>query len=84
MSISPQSHHDGADAFSSLNNCNASLLREGYDVLLLVVQFVVLNADDYFALMAFQMARPILYVAWHIILSASDCNIHVQILTCLD
>ncbi len=29
-------------------------------VLLLVVRFIVLNADDYFALVAFQMARPTL------------------------
>ncbi len=29
MSISPQSHRAGADASSSPNNCNASLLREG-------------------------------------------------------
>ncbi len=31
-------------------------------VLLLVVKFVVLNADDYFALVAFQMARPTLQI----------------------
>jgi len=53
-------------------------------VLLLVVQFVVLNVNDYFALVAFQMAGPTLYVAWHIIFSASDCDVHVQTLTCLD
>ncbi len=29
MSISPQSHRPRADASSSLNNCNASLPREG-------------------------------------------------------
>jgi hypothetical protein len=29
VSISPQSHHVGANAFSFLNNCYASLLREG-------------------------------------------------------
>jgi len=33
-------------------------------VLLLVVRFVVLDADDYFALVAFQMARSTLHVAW--------------------
>jgi hypothetical protein len=32
-------------------------------VLLLVVQFVVFDADDYFALVVFQMAWPTLYVA---------------------
>jgi hypothetical protein len=51
---------------------------------LLVVRFVVLNVDDYFTLVAFQMARVTLYIAWHIILSTSDCDVHVQILTCLD
>jgi hypothetical protein len=29
VSISPQSHHFGADASSSPNNCNASLRKEG-------------------------------------------------------
>ncbi len=32
-------------------------------VLLLVIWFIVLGVDDYFGLMAFQMARPTLYVA---------------------
>jgi hypothetical protein len=32
-------------------------------VLLLVVQFAVLDIDDYFAFATFQMARPTLYVA---------------------
>jgi hypothetical protein len=53
-------------------------------VLLLVVQFVILDEDDYFTLVAFQMAQPTLYVAWHAILSGSDYDVHVQILTCLD
>jgi len=53
-------------------------------VLLLVVRFVVLNTDDYFALVAFQMARLPLYVAWRVVFSVGDCNVHVQILTCLD
>ncbi len=30
------------------------------------------------------MARPTLYVAWHVILSVGDCDVHVQNLTCLD
>ncbi len=53
-------------------------------VLLLVVWFVVLNVNDYFALVAFQKARPTLYVAWHIVFSTSDCDVHVQTLPCLD
>ncbi len=53
-------------------------------VLLLIVWFVILDADDYFALVAFQMARPTLYIVWHIVLSVGDCNVHVQILMCLD
>ncbi len=53
-------------------------------VLLLIVQFVVLDIDDYFGFVAFQMARSNLYIAWHAVLSVSDCNVHVQILTCLD
>jgi hypothetical protein len=53
-------------------------------VLPLVVRFVVLNADDYFTLVAFQMARPTLYVAWHAVLFAGDYDVHVQILTCLN
>jgi hypothetical protein len=32
-------------------------------MLLLVVQFVVLDVDDYFAFVAFQMAQSTLYVA---------------------
>jgi len=53
-------------------------------VLLLVVWFIILDADDYFALVAFQMARLTLYIAWHVVFSVGDCNVHVQILTCLD
>ncbi len=53
-------------------------------VLLFVVRFVVLNADDYFAFVVFQMAQPTLYIAWHVVLSASDCYVHVQISTCLN
>jgi hypothetical protein len=53
-------------------------------VLLLVVRFVVLDANDYFVLVAFQMARPTLYVAWHAVLSIGDYNLHVHILMCLD
>jgi hypothetical protein len=46
-------------------------------MLLLIVGFTVLDVDDYFALVAFQMARPTLYVAWHVVLFASDYNIHM-------
>jgi len=46
-------------------------------VLLLVVRFVVFDVDDYFVLVAFQMARPTLYVAWHVVLSISNCNVQV-------
>jgi hypothetical protein len=46
-------------------------------VLLLVVRFVVFDTNDYFALVAFQMAWLTLYVAWHAILSASDYDVHV-------
>ncbi len=53
-------------------------------MLLLVVRFVVLDEDDYFTFVAFQMARPTLYIAWHAVLSRSDYDVHVQILTCLD
>jgi hypothetical protein len=53
-------------------------------VLLLVVQFAILDADNYFDLGVFQMAQLILYVTRHVVLSIGDCNIHVQILTCLD
>jgi hypothetical protein len=53
-------------------------------VMPLVVQFVVLDIDDYFALATFQMARPTLYIAWHIVLSVGNYNVHVQILTCLN
>jgi hypothetical protein len=53
-------------------------------VLLLVIRFVVLDGNDYFALVAFQMARSTLYVARHAVLSIGDCDIHVQILMCLD
>jgi hypothetical protein len=53
-------------------------------VLLLIVWFVVLDIDDYFVFVAFQMVRPTLYIAWHTVLSTSNCNVHVQISTCLD
>jgi len=53
-------------------------------VLLLIVRFAIFDADDYFGLMAFHMARPTLYVAWHVVVSTGDRNVHVQILTCLD
>jgi NAD/NADP transhydrogenase beta subunit len=53
-------------------------------MLLLVVRFVVFDADDYFALVVFQMAWPTLYVAWHAIIFIGDCDIHVQISTYLD
>jgi len=46
-------------------------------MLSLIVWFAILDIDDYFALATFQMARPTLYVAWHAILSAGDCNVHV-------
>jgi hypothetical protein len=53
-------------------------------LLLLVVQFVVLDTYDYFTLVAFQMARPTLYVTWHAVLFVGNYNVHLQILTCLD
>jgi hypothetical protein len=83
VSIFPQSHRAEVDTSSFPNNCNVSLLREGC-ACMLVVRFVVLNVDDYFGLVAFQMARPTLYIAWHTVLSASDCDVHVKILTCLN
>jgi hypothetical protein len=46
-------------------------------VLLLIVQFTILDADDYFALVAFEMARLTLYIAWHAILFVGNCNVHV-------
>ncbi len=46
-------------------------------VLLLVVRFAVLNVDDYFTLVVFQMARSTLYVAWHTVLHVGDCNVHM-------
>jgi hypothetical protein len=49
-----------------------------------VVWFVILDIDDYFALATFQMAQSTLYVAWHVVFSVGDCDVHVQILTCLD
>ncbi len=52
-------------------------------VLPLVVRFAVLNIDDYFVLVTFQMARPTLYVTWHVVLSVGDYDVHVQILMCL-
>jgi len=53
-------------------------------VLPLVVRFIILNIDDYFAYVMFQMAWSALYVAWHVVLSVGDSDVHVQILTCLD
>ncbi len=50
----------------------------------LVVRFIVLDIDDYFALATFQMARSTLYIAWHAVFSIGDYGVHVQILTCLD
>ncbi len=46
-------------------------------VLLFVVWFTVLNINDYFALVAFHMARLTLYIASHLILSIGDCDVHV-------
>jgi hypothetical protein len=46
-------------------------------VLLLVVRFAVLDADDYFVLVVFQMAQLTLYVAWHTVLSVGDCDVHM-------
>ncbi len=51
-------------------------------MLLLVVQFAILNTDDYFVLVVFQMARSTLCVAWHTVLSVGDCDVHVQM--CFD
>jgi uncharacterized membrane protein YpjA len=53
-------------------------------VSLLVVWFTILDVDDYFALVVFQIARLTLYVVWQAILSAGDWDIHVQNSTCLD
>ncbi len=53
-------------------------------MLSLVVWFVVLDIDNYFALATFQMAWSTLYVVWHAVFSVGDCDVHVQILTCLD
>jgi len=53
-------------------------------VLLLVVWFVVLDSNDYFSLVAFQMAQPILYIAWHAVFFVGNCDVHMQILTCFD
>ncbi len=63
VSISAQSHRVEANVSSSPNNCNASLQEKVVHVLLLVVWFVVLDADDYFTLVAFQMTQLTLYVA---------------------
>jgi hypothetical protein len=51
-------------------------------MLSLVVRFAILHIDDYFVLATFQMARPTLHVAWHVVLSVGDYDVHVQILTC--
>jgi hypothetical protein len=53
-------------------------------MLLFVVRFAVLDIDDYFGLVAFQMAWPTLYIAWHAVFFVGDCDAHMQILTCLD
>jgi len=53
-------------------------------VMLLVVRFAVLDTNDYFALVAFEMARPILYITWHTVLFIGNCDVHVQILMCFD
>ncbi len=53
-------------------------------VLLFVVWFAVLNTNNYFILVAFQIARSTLYVTWHAIFFVGDCDIQVQILMCLD
>jgi hypothetical protein len=46
-------------------------------VLLLVVRFVILDIDDYFALVAFQMPQLTLYIAWHAVLSLGDYDVHM-------
>jgi hypothetical protein len=48
-------------------------------VLLLVVWFAVFDIDDYLVLATFQMARPTSYVAWHVVPSVGNCDVHVQI-----
>ncbi len=50
----------------------------------LIVRFVVVDIDDYFALAMFQMAWLTLCITWHAVLSVGDYDVHVQILTCLD
>ncbi len=57
----------------AMHHCQEKVVH----VLLFVIRFIVLDADDYFILVAFQIARSTLYVAWHTILSAGDCNVHV-------
>ncbi len=52
--------------------------------MLLVVWFIILKVDNYFVLVAFQMAQPTLYIVWHVILSTCEYDLQVQILTCLD
>jgi hypothetical protein len=53
MSISPQSHHPGVDTSSSptiaMRHCQEKVVH----MLPLVVWFVVLDTDDYFALVTF-------------------------------
>ncbi len=44
-------------------------------MLSLIVRFVVLDIDDYFALAMFQMVRLILCVTWHVVLSIGDCDV---------
>jgi len=64
----------------TMHHCEEKVVH----VLLLIVRFAVLDIDDYFTLVAFQIARPTLYGAWHVILSTCDYNVRVQILTRLD
>jgi hypothetical protein len=64
----------------AMHHCQEKVVH----VMLLVVRFNVLDKDDYFALVVFEMAQPTLYVAWHTILFVGDCDVHVQISTCLD
>jgi hypothetical protein len=84
VSISPQSHRVEANASSSLNNCNASLPKEGCACVDVYCMVRCSQCKWYFALVAFQMAQPTLYVTWHVVLFVSDCDIHMQILMCLD
>jgi len=46
-------------------------------VLLLVVQFVVLDTNNYFVLVAFQMAWSTLYIVWHVVIFIGDCDVNM-------